>query len=221
MAAWMIVSRTRVLIADDHALLAEGVAGLLEPEFDIVGIALDGRQLLAEAERLRPDVITMDIGMPLLNGLEAAQQLTKRLPRTRVVFVTQQIDLQSLRAAFAAGASGFVSKQSASTELVAAVRKAVLGRTYITPLLADKDPLLKAPAAGRPTARPFDDPLTARQREVLQLVAEGRTTRFISETLNISPKTVEFHKASMMAALGLRTTADLIRYALSRGIVTV
>ena len=208
--------RPRILIADDHALLAEGIAGLLRPGYDVVGICADGRQLLADAERLGPDLITLDIGMPLLNGLEAAKQLVKLLPRTRLVFVTQLTELRYLRASLAIGALGFVSKQSASSELLQAVGSALRQRTYITPMLAEAH---AASGATNAKAQPAADPLTGRQREVLQLIAEGHTSRAIAETLTISRKTVEFHKTAMMAALGVRTTAELIRYALGQGIV--
>jgi DNA-binding NarL/FixJ family response regulator len=213
------VKRPRILIADDHALLAEGIAGLLRCEYDVVGISPDGRQVLADAERLQPDIITLDIGMPRLNGLDAALQLRKLIPKARLVFVTQQIDLRYLRAALQAGASAFVAKQSASSELLTAVRKALLGRTYITPLLAGSYAALEE---AHPTldSKPPGDPLTPRQREVLQLIAEGSSTRAISKALNISPKTVEFHKNALMTALGLRTTAELTRYAIAQGIIS-
>ena len=212
--------RPRILIADDHALLAEGIAGLLRSDYEVVGVSPDGRQLLSDAERLLPDLVTLDIGMPLLNGLEAARQLQKLMPKLRVVFVTQHIDVRYLRAALAAGALAFVAKQSASSELLTAVRRALLGKTFITPLLAETYAALGNPGSAGLEVDAAKDPLTARQREVLQLIAEGHTTRVISETLHISPKTVEFHKTAMISALGVRTTADLIRYALSEGIVS-
>ncbi len=212
------MERPRVLIADDHALLAEGIAGLLRPAYNVVGISVDGRQLLADAQRLQPDIITVDIGMPGLNGLEAVRQLLQMLPRVKIVFVTQQVDVRYLRAALRAGAFGFVAKQSASAELLIAVRRALLGRTYITPLLreayqsSEQEQLRRSPRAE-------DEVLTARQREVLQLVAEGHSTRYISETLKISPKTVEFHKSALMTTLGMHSTAELVRYAIAHGIV--
>ena len=210
--------RARILIADDHALLAEGIAGLLRPTCDVVGIAPDGRRLLADADRLKPDLITLDIGMPLLNGLEAAGQLRTLLPRTRFVFVTQMIDLRYLRAALAAGALGFVSKQSASNELLEAIGRALRQQTYITPALAEAYAAAGAATTER-NARPAADPLTGRQREVLQLIAEGHTSRSVAKFLYISPKTVEFHKTAMRTALGVHSTAELIRYALTQGIV--
>lgn len=209
--------RPRILIADDHGLLAEGIAGLLEPEFDIVGISQDGRQLLADAQRLQPDLITLDIGMPNLNGLEAARQVLKLLPKVKVVFVTQQVDLRYLRAALQAGAAAFVAKQSASSELLTAVRRALAGNTYITPLLSE---IYAEQGRAHPgSEKQAQAVLTSRQIEVLQLIAEGHTLRFISETLHISPKTVEFHRNALMTVLGLRTRAELIRYAIAQGIV--
>lgn len=214
------MKRPRILIADDHQLLAEGIAGILHPEYDVVGISSNGRQLLSDAERLLPDIVTLDIGMPLLNGLEAAKQLQRLWPRTRIVFVTQHVDIRYLRAALAAGAIGFVAKQSASSELLTAVRHALHNRVFVTPLLAEAHAALDATTTGRTETKATDDPLTSRQKEVLQLIAEGHTSRVISEMLKISKKTVEFHKAAMMSALGVRTTADLIRYALTEGIVS-
>lgn len=211
--------RPRILIADDHALMAEGIASLLRAEYEIIGISHDGRQLIADAEYLRPDLITLDIGMPRLNGIEAARHLLKILPRVKLVVVTQAVDLRYLRAALQAGATGFVAKQSASDELLMAVRKALLGRTYITPLLAESYEALEHSHRGTGPER-SENPLTPRQREVLQMIAEGSSAREISEALNISRKTVEFHKSAIMTVLGLRTTAELTRYALAQGIVS-
>jgi DNA-binding NarL/FixJ family response regulator len=210
--------RLKVLIADDHALLAEGIAGLLSREYEVVGIASNGRQLVQDALRLRPDLVVLDVSMPELNGIEAAGQLNRLLPKAKLVFVTQMIDPQYLRAAFRAGASGYVAKQSASNELLTALRQAIEGTPYVTPLLQDK--VAYAPASELRSDSALMT-LTPRQREVLQLVAEGRTTREISAALNISPKTVEFHKKALMDETGLRTTAELTRYAIVNGIVSI
>ena len=210
----------RVLIADDHALLAEGIAGLLRSEFEVVGLISNGRQLVDEAVRLRPELIVLDISMPELNGIEAAVQIHKLMPQIKLVFVTQQIDPQYLRAAFRAGASAYVAKQSASDELLIALRRAAAGQTYVTPLLEEMVGF--APVSElREEKRQGSGGLTTRQREVLQLVAEGKTTRQISIALNISPKTVEFHKTALMNEIGLRTTAELTRYAIAHGIVSL
>ena len=204
----------RVLIADDHALVAEGLSRLLQTEYEVVGIAVNGRALVADAARLRPDLAVLDIGMPELNGIEAARQINRIDANMRMVFVTQQVDLEYLRAALRTGALGYVAKQSASQELLTAMRMALLGRRYITPLLADAYQRSSGPGSSH-----ADEVLTPRQREVLQMVAEGRTVKEISANLQISPKTVEFHKHALMNELGLRTTAELTRYALSQRIV--
>lgn len=210
--------KARILIADDHALVAEGLAKLLAAEYEVVGISRNGRALLDDVKRLNPDVICLDIGMPELNGIEAATQLASIAPRAKLVFITQQVDLQYLRAAFRAGARAYVAKQSASDELRAALHRVLAGKHYITPLLAEQSPNLVHELQRNP-AKFFTDALTPRQREVLQLVAEGKTVREISATLRISPKTVEFHKNGLMNELGLRTTADLTRYALANRII--
>lgn len=211
--------RKRLLLADDHALMLEGLSRLLDEEFEIVGTAVEGRALLAEAERLKPDVIVLDVGMPEMNGIEAARRLSKTLPSAKLVFITQQLDPAYLHAAFTAGAKAYVAKQSAATELVQAIRLALKDRYYVTPLAK---PEVAEFVRINPCANPsemFGSHLTPRQREVLQLVAEGKSCKEISAALGISPKTVEFHRNSLMDELGVRTTAELTRYALSRGIV--
>jgi len=211
--------RKTILIADDHSLILEGLSRLLAADYDIVGTASNGRDLLRQAQTLRPDVIVLDVAMPELNGIEAARQLSQMLPKTKLVFVTQQLDRDYVRAAFQTGASAYVAKQSASTELLAAIRMAVHGRYYVTPLI----PLSTKNGLEDPRTNPaalIGGQLTVRQREVVQLVAEGKTMKEISTALNISVKTVEFHKSSVMNELGLRTTADLVRYALAQGIVS-
>ena len=206
------------MIADDHALVAEGLKSLLLERPDVVGISPNGRRLLVDATILKPDVVVLDVGMPELNGIDAAVQLCKLLPSIRIVFVTQQIDVQYLRAAFRAGAIGYVSKQTATQELMIAIERALLGQIYVTPLLKDSIPNVSLEELRQPTDV-FAKELTPRQHEVLQLVAEGKTIKEISAALRISPKTVEFHKNALMNEIGLRTTADLTRYAISRGIV--
>lgn len=212
------MGKSRILIADDHALLAEGIAALLRSAYDVVGICQDGRQMVADAERLKPDLITLDIGMPNLNGLEAARQVRAFLPRVKLVFVTQQVDLRYLQAAFQAGGHGFVAKQSASSELLLAVERVLAGRRYITPMLEEAFATAD-PAPKRAAVTGTEDRLTSRQREVLQMVAEGHTNKSIAQHLDISHKTVEFHKEALMRSLGLHTTAELTRYAVSQGIV--
>jgi DNA-binding NarL/FixJ family response regulator len=217
----MISARKKtVLIADDHPLLAEGLAGLLSQDYEVVGLAASGRQLLAEATRLKPDLITLDVSMPDLNGIEAARQLRKNGCLAKLVFVTQQIDPQYLRAAFQAGALGYVAKQSASDELKVALRSALSGKSYISPMLQELIGYVPV-AELRDGGASSGANLTARQREVLQLVAEGKTIRDIAAALTISAKTVEFHKKAIMDQTGLRTTAELTRYAITHGIVQI
>ncbi len=212
------MTRRRIVIADDHALVAEGLAGILAADYEVVGVFHDGRELVAEAPRLRPDLICLDIGMPSLNGIQAAVELHRLLPRAKLVFVTQQIELPYLRATFRAGASGYVAKQSAGSELLTALKVVVSGGTYITPLLA-QDGMHDPNDLRRDHANVFSDALTPRQREVLQLIAEGKTVKDISAVLKISTKTVEFHKGCLMDELGLRTTAELTRYALNHQVI--
>lgn len=213
-------TRKRLLLADDHALMLEGLSRLLANDFDVVGTVMDGRKAIAEAERLRPDVIVLDVGMPELNGIEAARRLSKSLPLAKLVFVTQQLDPAYLHAAFNTGAMAYVSKQSAAGELVNAIKLALRGQFYVTPLAGkEAEEYMTAGMKGNP-AEMFGGELTPRQREVLQLVAEGKSTKEISSALNISPKTVEFHRNSLMDELGVRSTAELTRYAVSRGIVS-
>lgn len=210
----------RLLLADDHAMMVEGLARLLGGEFEIVGAAADGRALISLAEQLQPDVILLDIAMPELNGIEAARRLTRLVPSAKLVFVTQQLDPAYVHAAFNAGAKAYVAKQSAAKELIEAIHRALHDHFYVTPLLGERAVEF---AEFDPTKNPsefFGSTLTPRQREVLQLVAEGKTSKEISAILHISPKTVEFHRNSLMDELGLRTTAELTRYAMSRGIVS-
>ena len=205
-----------VLIADDHPLLVEGIASLLRPEFQVLGGGSNGRDLITEAERLRPDLITIDIAMPGRNGIEAAIRLRKSCPDCKLVCVTQQNDLEYLVAAFRSGIMGFVSKQDILGELVDAIRTVLQGHLYITPSLRDAYRKLSHENSERLRWR--DSPLTPRQREVLQLIAEGKSTKEIAAVLNISAKTVEFHRGSIADVHGLHTVAELTRYALQHGI---
>ena len=211
----------RLLLADDHALMLEGLLRLLSGEFEIVGKVTDGRSAVEEAKRLNPDVVVLDVSMPELNGIEAAReaarQLNAILPSAKIVFVTQQLDPAYVHAAFAAGAMGYVAKQSAARELVEAIRMALNNRYYVTPLVRQTG--AERNSANTNPAELFGAELTPRQREVLQLVAEGKSTREISTALNITVKTVEFHRNNLMDELGVRSIAELTRYAVSRGIV--
>jgi DNA-binding NarL/FixJ family response regulator len=206
------MKRITVLLADDHSLVAEGLKRILEPEFDLVGVVEDGRALLNAARKLQPDVIVSDITMPELNGVEALEELKKHDPDVRVVFLTMQQHVAYARQAMDAGALGYVLKHSASEELIMAVRAAAEGKTFVTSAIAGD--LLKAMRSGDDAD---DDPvrkLTLRQREILRLLVDGHSAKAIAARLDISPRTVEFHKYSMMETLGISSNAELIRFAL-------
>jgi DNA-binding NarL/FixJ family response regulator len=212
------MGRPRVLLADDHRLLREAFAQLLEPGCDVVGAVGDGRALLAAAQELRPDIVVLDIAMPLLNGLDAARQLKGRMPEVRLIFLTVSEDPDLAAEAFRAGASGYLLKNSAASELFTAIQEVDQGRSYVTPLATRGlvGSLIREPGPARGTAQ-----LTMRQREVLQLLAEGRTMKEISHTLAITPRTVAFHKYSMMEKLGIKTSAELVQFAIKHHIVTI
>ncbi len=211
--------RPRVLLADDHKIVAEGIRSLLEPEFELVGIVEDGRALVSAAQKLNPDVLVSDISMPLLNGIEAAQQIKKVTPKVKILFLTMHPDVTYATRALEAGASGYVLKHAAPSELITAIHEVLKGRIYLTPMIA-KD-VLESFSGGSHKGRKSDLELTPRQREVLQLVSEGRSAKEIASILNISTRTVEFHKYRLMETLGLRTNAELIQYAIKHGIVSV
>ena len=209
--------RPRVLLADDHRLLREAFAKLLEPDCDVVGTVADGRALLEAAPKLRPDVVVVDIAMPMLNGLDAARQLKRLMPAVKVIFLTVNEDPDLAAEAFRAGGSAFLLKHSAASELREAIANVVQGRSYVTPLATGSmvGSLLHPPgSSGR--ARE----LSERQREVLQLLAEGRTMKEIAALLKISPRTVAHHKYSMMEELGIKSSAELVRFAIKMRIVS-
>lgn len=210
----------RIVIADDHGMVLEGLSSMLGRDYEVAGTAQDGRELVEKAQRLKPDVIVLDVSMPRLNGIEACRQLQAAGCAAKVVFVTQQLDPIYIRAAFDAGAMAYVAKQSASSELREALRQALLGRYYVTPLVTPKVETASSTTSSRTNpAEMFCAQLTGRQREVLQLIAEGKTSKEIGSALNISVKTVEFHRSAVMDQLGLRTTAELTRYAFVHGII--
>jgi DNA-binding NarL/FixJ family response regulator len=209
--------RARVLLADDHLLVAEALRSLLISEFELVGVVEDGRALVEAARRLRPDVIVADVTMPHLNGIDALIQLRQGGDRVPVVFLTMHRDVTFARRALDAGASGFVLKHSAPAELVLAIRAALAGRTYLTPQLAGE--VLEAMKQGPEKAADPVRSLTPRQREVLRFLAEGRSAKEIASSLSVSARTVEFHKYQMMETLGLHTSAELIHFAIKHGLV--
>jgi DNA-binding NarL/FixJ family response regulator len=207
---------TKVLLADDHEVVAQGLESLLKKSFDLVGVVHDGRALLDAAEKLHPDVIVTDISMPGLNGLDAIRQIRERRPVAKIVVLTMHRDTQLAVEAFQAGASGYVLKVSPAEELVRAIAEVAQGRGYVTTLLA-KDLITILLEARGPTAGA--QPLTSRQREVLQLIAEGRTMKEVASILNISARTAESHKYEIMKVLGLESTAALIQYAIRSKLV--
>lgn len=212
------MSRARVLLADDHVLVAEALKILLAEEFDLVGAVTDGHEMVKAAMALRPDVVVADITMPRLNGVEALAQLRHALPDVRVVFLTMHHDVAYARRALEAGALGYVLKHSAPAELILAVKAALQGRTFITPALAGEvlDAIKREGAGARdPVAA-----LTARQREILQLIAEGHGTKEVAFRLGVSIKTVESHRAQIMKRLDIRDVPGLVRYAIRSGLVS-
>ena len=210
--------RPRIILADDHVLITEGLRPIIqELDCDLLATVSDGRALVQAAEELKPDLIVLDIGMPMLNGIEAVRQLRKQDSNVRVIFLSMHSDASYVREAFEVGAAGYVLKRSALSELGVAIRHVLAGRQYLSPLVTNES---MATFLGNNASSGFGKELTARQREVLQLVAEGKQTKEIAAVLSISPKTVEFHKLGIMDALGVRTTAELTRYALEHGIRT-
>jgi DNA-binding NarL/FixJ family response regulator len=211
------MTKPRVLLADDHRIVAEGLKGLLAEEFELVGIVEDGRAMVKAAGELQPDVIVADISMPNLNGIDALSLLKRENPAVRVVFLTMHRDLAYARRALEAGASGFVLKHSAPAELLLAVRAALSGGTFVTPELAGE--LLRG---GKGDAATRTDPvasMTPRQREILQLFAQGKAAKEIAALLGISPRTVEDHKYRLMEALGIANSAELVHFAVKHGMV--
>ena len=209
------MSRPRILLADDHVLIAHALAHLLEPEFEVVGIVSDGRMLVKAADELAPDVVVVDIGMPLLNGLDAGEQLKANHPAIKVIYLTQHRELRFAAEAFRRKASGFLLKDSAASELTKAIREALRGKRYVSAVIAQA-------LADEPSG-PFDQPLardlTPREREVLQLLAEGRSMKEVAGLLAISPRTVEFHKYRIMELLKVKTNAELVQQAIKLGLI--
>jgi len=210
------MSRIRILLADDHPMVLEGVAKILDEEFEIVGKVEDGRALVALAQQVQPDIIVTDMSMPLLHGLEACRQL-KRLVGSKVIFLTMHADVAYAKGAFQAGASGYLLKHNAGSELIDAIHKVIQGQSYISPLLFSNDQM---PFEYESQSQvPILKNLTPRQREVLQLIAEGKSLKEIAVILSLSVKTVDFHRAKLLENLHMRSNTDLTKFALSHGLV--
>ena len=212
------MKKPRLLLADDHTILLEGLKALLSPEFEVVATAADGRAVLEAAERHQPDVILLDISMPGLNGIEAARRLKQSNPGAKLIILTMHADLSFVSAAFEAGVSGYVLKQSAATELVAALHEVASGRSYISSLIQKRLGAETLAFLRRP--KKLSAGLTSRQREVLQLLAEGRVRKEIAQILGVSVKTVEFHKQKITEKLDIHTDAALTAYAIRHGIAS-
>ena len=212
------MSRPRILLADDHAIVVEGLQRLLAPTFDLVGVAQNGVEMVDTCAATKPDVIVADVSMPLLNGIDALRRLRRQKDQTPVIFLTMHPDVTSATRALEAGAAGYVLKHSASDELVTAIRDALVGRVFVSPALrtaAVEERLVKGPGKTRAVE------LTPRQQEVLQLLAQGKSAKEIGAILGLSPRTVETHKYKVMDDLGLSTTAELVHYAIRHGLVSI
>ena len=207
----------RIILADDHCLFLDTLKKYLEPEFEIVGTFADGYTLVKEAPKLNPDLIVLDIGMPLMNGLNAGQRLKELIPKTKLIYLTMNMDRDIAAEAFRLGASGYLVKSSAGTELVQAIRESLRGKFYITPLMTEGlvGSFIQNVARKRRPGK-----LTLRQKEVLQLLVEGRSMKEIAFMLNVAPRTIAFHKYTMMEQLRLKTSAELIQFAVKDSMVT-
>ena len=213
------MKRTRILIADDHSMVIDGLRGLLEPEYEVVGAVNDGRAVLPEVQNLKPDVVIIDISMPLLNGLDCTRQLREAGCTAKILILTMHPDATLAQEALAAGASGYLLKSLPGSELKGALKEVLQGRTYLSPAVT-RDVL---EVMGRMTSIHENvwAHLTPRQREVLQLLAEGKSHKEIASILNISVKTAEYHKYAILGTLGLKTNAELVQYAIRHGIIAV
>jgi DNA-binding NarL/FixJ family response regulator len=211
------MTKTRILLADDHALLLGAFQRLLEPEYTVVGTVTDGRALVESALELKPDLIIVDIAMPRLSGLEAARQIKQSMPKVKLVFLTMNHDPEIAAEAFRVGASAFLVKTSAASELLHAIREVLRGGSYASPTISKGvlGNIFHQPKPKKPSHE-----LTTRQREVVQLLAEGRSMKEVALVLNLTPRTVAFHKYRTMEQLNLKTFAELVQFAVHEGIVT-
>lgn len=208
-------TQLRILVADDHAVVIEGILSILKGSHEVVGVAKDGRELLEKAALLRPDVVVADLNMPLLNGFDAAQRVRKFLPKVKLVFLTMSDDRNLAAAALNLGPVGYVLKNTPASELLKAISETVRGRSYVTPKLRPENW-----AVQKERAEQFSKELTPRQREVVQLLAEGRPMKEVASILNVSEKTVNFHKYHIMKVFDLRNNADLVLFALKEGLIS-
>jgi DNA-binding NarL/FixJ family response regulator len=209
--------RTRILLADDHMMICAGFAKLLEPHYEVVGWVEDGVALLKAADELKPDVVLLDVGMPLLNGLDAGRELKKRMPCIKLIFLTMDSDPYIATEAFRAGASAYLLKTSQATELLQAVHDAMRGVKYVTPQVGRA---METRFILDPRALHSEKHLTGRQREVLQMLAEGRSMKEIAYVLNIAYRTVRFHKYRIMEDLSITSNSDLVKYAVKHGMIS-
>ncbi len=210
------MKRPRVVLADDHTIILDALKNLLEPEFEVVGMFADGQALMEGAPDLNPNVIVLDIGMPTMNGLNAGQRLKQAMPLVKLIYLTMNHDPDTAGEAFRLGASAYLLKTSAATELQRAIREVVRGGYYVTPLMTKG---MVGSFVQNFKRRKTTSPLTLRQKEVLQLLAEGRSMKEVAFVLNVSPRTVAFHKYTMMEHLQIRSSAELIEYAMRSSIV--
>jgi len=208
--------RPRVLLADDHTLVAEGFRRLLDTEFEVVGVVSDGRTLLTVAAQTKPDVIVLDLGLPLLSGMDAGPELKRLMPLTKLVVVTMNEDPDVARVALRQWASAYLVKKSAGSELIKAVREVLKGRSYVTPRFAQR--LMEGFICDPQPHNPKE--LTPRQREVLHLLAEGRTMRETADLLHLTPRTIAFHKYRIMEEFGLKSNSDLVRFAIRERVIS-
>lgn len=212
------MKRPRVVLGDDHSLILRGIRTLLEEQYEIAGMAEDGKALVEAALRLKPDVVVLDISMPLVNGIDATKEIQRALPETKVVILTMHRNAVYLRKALEAGASGYVLKSGAAEELLTAVGEVLRGRTYVSQDFGEEAGAAIARAGSKLTRSPVE--LTARQRQILQLVAEGRQNKEIAEILHVSVRTVEFHRSRLLSKLGASSVADLTKFAIQEGLIS-
>lgn len=217
------MNKARVLLAEDHVLVSEGLTKLLEADFTLVGTVVDGHALVQAVKKHTPDIAIIDISLPLLNGLEAARQIKKCEPQTKIIFLTMHSEDHFVHEAFKAGGAGYILKQSATAELVFAIKEVYQGRTYVSPSIAQGivRQALNPSSNSTKAAQAETPPLTQRQVEILQLVAEGKSNKDIAVVLNLAVKTVEFHKTRIMQILGLKTASELTKYAITTGIISI